>query len=124
MRHSGLIRHRCRLMYAKRCRCAVGDSQGVGAEFASTAQVRLFEPLIVAAPPSVKLLASEAVRLDCRLPPFRARALVRERWSRPPICKVPAVRVVCAGIGITAARNDQRAAIQGYPPPVPLNVFG
>ncbi len=48
-------------------------------------KVRSFEPLMVAAPPSVKLLASEAVRLDCKLPPFRARALVPRALVVTPI---------------------------------------
>ncbi len=59
-------------------------------------KVRSFEPLIGGSTASVKLLASEAVRLDCKLPPFRARALVPRALVAAPICKVPAVRVVVA----------------------------
>ena len=55
--------------------------------------VRFCVPLMVAAPPTVKLLARLAVRLDCRLPPFRARAPVPNPFVAEPTCNVPVVLV-------------------------------
>lgn len=56
--------------------------------------INALDPLIVAVPPTVKLFASVAVKLDCKLPPFNASALVPNAFVATPIRKVPLVTVV------------------------------
>src|SRR5579862_6429256 len=56
--------------------------------------VKLAAPLIVAAPPTVKLLVSVAVSVNCKSPPFKSNAPLPNAFVATAICNVPAVKVV------------------------------
>ena len=57
-------------------------------------RAKLLLPLIAVLPAIVKLLASVAPTVACKLPPFNASAPVPNAFVATPICKVPLVKVV------------------------------